>query len=146
MIPFPKEAPASAFTSSVLGWGRLQQEHTVFVTSQLGFLSISVILTSINKQRKTLAFLFVCRQIFTSLETATSPLMQGSNRNDVSDFLSCFLLDLPELWQVDTSVQKPSTAVTPQEETGFLLRPVYLSMTSGLLGRHSEPRHPMKSS
>ena len=44
-------------TSSVLGWGRLQQEHTVFFTSQLGFLSISVILTSINKLRKTpLAF------------------------------------------------------------------------------------------
>lgn len=71
--------------------------------------------------------------------------MQGSNRNDVSDFLSCFLLDLPELWQVDTSVQKPSTAVTPQE--GDRLSPEwasYLSMTSGLLGRHLRAQAPSK--
>ena len=144
----PKEA-LQVLTSSVLGWGHLQREHTVFFTSHLGFLSISVILTSINKLRKTpLAFYLYVDRFYTSLETATSPLIQGSNKNDVFDCLSSVPSWIcPSSGQVDTSVQKPSTAVIPQE--GDRLSPEWARVISAwhlaCLADTSEPRHPAKS-
>ena len=141
---FPKGSPASAYIKCFrLGPSTAGTYSILHIT--LGF-SQYFSRPDFHQQteKNPSGLLFVCRQIFTSLETATSPLMQGSNRNDVFDCLS----SVPS-WiclssgQVDTSVPKASTAVTPQE--GDRLSPEwasYFSITSGLLGRHLRAQAP----